>query len=265
MLDDFLVRALLAGVGIALVAGPLGCFVVWRRMAYFGDTMAHSGLLGVALGLLMGIDPSIGVLIVTLTVAVILTLLQRFKIVSTDTLLGILSHGALSVGLVAISFMAWLRVDLMAFLFGDILAVSKPDVIVVYIGGALILGLLMLIWRPLLAVTVDEAIARAEGLTAQRYQFLFTLMVAAVIAIAMKIVGVMLITSLLIIPAATARRFSKTPEQMAVIASILGALSVAIGLIGSYQFDTPSGPSVVVAALLLFVLGLLPVVGKKAI
>ena len=217
MLDDFLTRAFLAGIGIAIIAGPLGSFVVWRRMAYFGDTMAHSGLLGVALGLLIGLDPSVGVLIVTLGVAVILMFLQRLKIVSTDTLLGILSHGALSVGLVAISFMAWLRIDLMAFLFGDILAVSKLDVIIVYGGGILILGLLMLIWRPLLAVTVDESLARAEGIAGQRYQFLFSLMVAGVIAIAMKIVGVMLITSLLIIPAATARHFSKTPEAMAII------------------------------------------------
>jgi len=263
MLDDFLTRAFLAGIGIAIIAGPLGCFVVWRRMAYFGDTMAHSGLLGVALGLLIGLDPSVGVLIVTLGVAVILMFLQKLKMVSTDTLLGILSHGALSVGLVAISFMAWLRIDLMAFLFGDILAVSKIDVVIVYGGGILILGLLMLIWRPLLAITVDESLARAEGIAGQRYQFLFSLMVAGVIAIAMKIVGVMLITSLLIIPAATARHFSKTPEAMAIIASIIGILSVAIGLMSSYEFDTPSGPSIVMAALVLFILGLLPITVKR--
>jgi len=263
MLDDFLVRAILAGVRIAIVAGPLGCFIVWRRMAYFGDTMAHSGLLGVVLGIAIGIDPSIGVLVVTISVALLLMFLQRIKVVSTDTLLGVLSHGALSIGLVAVSFMVWLRVDLMAFLFGDILAVSKTDVGVVYLGGAIVLGLLIMIWRPLLATTVDDDLARAEGLSARRYQLLFTFLVAAVIAIAMKIVGVMLITSLLIIPAAAARRLSSSPEQMAVGASMIGIVSIGFGLFGSYQFDTPSGPSIVVASLAMFILAVLPVYWRK--
>jgi len=258
MLDDFFTRALLAGVGLALVAGPLGCFVVWRRMAYFGDTMAHSALLGVALSLVMEINLMAGVFLVATLASLALLFLERRGSLSTDALLGILSHSTLALGLVMVAFMTWVRVDLMGFLFGDILAVSKLDIAFIYGGGAIVLALLVLLWRPLLAATVNTDIARAEGLNPEHSRVIFMLLMAAVIAIAMKIVGILLITSLLIIPAATARRFSSGPEMMAVLASAIGALAVLGGLFGSLEFDTPSGPSIVVAALVLFLLSLIP-------
>lgn len=260
MLDDFFTRALVAGIGMALVAGPLGCFIVWRRMAYFGDTMAHSALLGVALSFLFDINLTLGVFVVAAAVAGVLLLLQRRNALSTDALLGILSHSTLAIGLVMVAFMSWIRVDLMGFLFGDILAVSVPDIIVIYLGGAVILALLIGMWRPLLAATVNAEVAEAEGMRPEVTRVIFMLLLASVIAIAMKIVGVLLITALLIIPAATARRLSSTPEQMAVIAAVIGALAVAGGLFGSLRFDTPSGPSIVVAALCLFLISIaLPV------
>ena len=257
MLDDFFVRALIGGVGVAAVAGPLGCFVVWRRMAYFGDTMAHSALLGVALGFLLGFDPAVGVIAVTVAIALLLLMLQRSRHIATDTLLGILSHSALSIGLVVISLMVWLRLDLMGYLFGDILAVRMADLYWIYAGGAVVLAVLAAIWRPLLAVTVDEDLATAEGVAALPVRLAFMLLMAVVIALAMKVVGILLITSLLIIPAAAARRFVRTPEQMALVAATVGALAVCLGLFGSLTFDTPSGPSIVVAALLLFTASLL--------
>jgi zinc transport system permease protein len=257
-LDDFFVRAIVAGVGVAVVAGPLGCFIVWRRMAYFGDTMAHSALLGVALGLLVDIQPTVGVIAVTMLIAFVLISLQQRPWLSSDTLLGILSHSALSLGLVAIGLMAWLRLDLLSYLFGDILAVTRMDIVWIYTGGAVILATLAVIWRPLLASTVHEDLARAEGVPALRVKVIYMLLIALVIALAMKLVGVLLITSLLIIPAATARRFARTPEQMAVIAALIGAVAVVLGLQGSLHLDTPSGPSIVVAAGALFVVSLLP-------
>lgn len=257
MLDDFFVRALVAGVGLALVAGPLGCFVVWRRMAYFGDTMAHSALLGVALSFLFGIDLTLGVFAVGVLVAGALLLLQRQENLSTDALLGILSHSTLAVGLVLVAFMSWVRVDLIGFLFGDILAVSKPDIAVIYLGGAIVIGLLIRFWRPLLAATVSTELAEAEGQRPEVMRVLLMILMAIVIAMAMKLVGVLLITSLLIIPAATARRFSLTPEQMGIIAAFIGAVAVLGGLGASRQWDTPSGPSIVVAALVLFAVSLI--------
>ena len=256
MLDDFFTRALVAGIGLALVTGPLGCFIVWRRMAYFGDTMAHSALLGVALSFLLDINLTVGVFVVAALVSVALLLLQRRHALSTDALLGILSHSTLAIGLVLVAFMTWIRVDLMAFLFGDILAVSVGDIALIYGGGLGILLVLVVLWRPLLASTVNPDLAEAEGLRPELSRLVFMLLLASVIAIAMKLVGVLLITSLLIIPAATARRLSTTPEQMAIIAAVLGALAVTGGLFGSLRYDTPSGPSIVVAALCLFLVSI---------
>lgn len=258
MLDDFFTRALVAGVGVALVAAPLGCFIVWRRMAYFGDTIAHSALLGVALGLLLRVDLTLTVFGVAALVALLLLVLERGGTLSSDALLGILSHSALALGLVAIAFLPDVRIDLMAYLFGDILAVSRSDIAAVWLGGLLALGVLLRIWRPLLAETVSPDLARAEGLAPERARLLFMLLIAATIAISMKIVGILLVTALLIVPAAAARRLAATPESMAMVAALIGVAAVIAGLYGSLGFDTPSGPSIVVAALALFLAGLPP-------
>ncbi len=257
MFDDFFTRAVVAGIGVALSAAPLGCFIVWRRMAYFGDTMAHSALLGIAVGFALGTNFTLGVIAVTAMVALLLLGLERIAGLSSDTMLGILSHSALSIGLIAISLMGSLRIDLMAYLFGDILAVSRSDLLWIYAGGIGIIIVLALIWRPLLALTVHEDLARAEGVPSLTVRLIFMLLIAVIIAFAMKIVGILLITALLIIPAATARRRARSPEQMAVLAGLIGAGAVLGGLMMSLRLDTPSGPSIVVVAVLLFALSLL--------
>ena len=257
MLDDFFTRALVAGIGVALVAGPLGCFIVWRRMAYFGDTISHSALLGVSLAFLLEINIMMGVFAVASGVALALLALQRSGTLSSDAILGILSHSALALGLVIIAFMTWVRIDLMGLLFGDILVVSATDIALIYGGGIAVLAMLAAIWRPLLAETASFDLARAEGMKPERARLIFMLLVAAVIAITMKIVGILLITALLIIPAATARRFASGPEHMALIAAGVGAAAVVAGLFGSLEFDTPSGPSIVVAALAMFLVALM--------
>ncbi len=257
MLDDFLWRAMLGGIGVAIVAGPFGSFVVWRRLAYFGDTLAHSALLGVALGFLLHINLTVGIIAVCQLLALLLFFFQRQKRLASDTLLGILSHGALSIGLVAIAFMETLRVDLISYLFGDILAITRGDIYWIFGGGALCLAALILLWRPMLSITVHEDLARVEGIPVDLVQAVFVSLIALIVAVMMKIVGLILVTSLLIIPAATARRFSRTPEAMATLASALGCVAVGGGLYGSLQWDTPAGPSIVVAATLLFVGSLL--------
>jgi zinc transport system permease protein len=263
-MDDFLLRALAAGLGVAAVTGPLGAFVVWRRMAFFGDALAHSGLLGIALGLLLHIDPFIGVAVVVLAVAIVLVLLRRKRELAADTILGILSHGTLALGLVAVSFMQGVRVDLMGFLFGDILAVRTADLLWIYGVGIGVLVSMVIWWRPLLAVTVHEDLAAVEGVPVARVELLFMLLMAVVVAAAMKVVGIVLVAAMLVIPAAAARRFSQTAEQMAVIAGVIGAVAVCGGLGGSWIFDTPAGPSIVVAALVVFGLGSIRPVFKAA-
>ncbi len=263
MLDDFFVRALLAGVGVAIVAGPLGCFIVWRRMAYFGDTLSHAALLGVALSLLLEINTTLAVFAVSAALSLVLIALRKRDTLSSDALLGLLSHSALAVGLVCLAFMTWVRMDLLGLLFGDILAVTRFDIGVIYAGGLVVLATLALVWRPLFAATVNADLAAAEGMRPQGANLVFMLLMAGTIAIAMKIVGVLLITALLIMPAATARRFSRSPEHMAALAAIGGAIAVILGLFGSLEWDTPSGPSIVVAALLMFLISLLPVPMRK--
>lgn len=256
-MDEFFLRALLGGIGVAALAGPLGSFIVWRRMAFFGDTLAHSALLGVALGFVLGIDLTLGIFASCIAIALLLPVWQRQQKLPGDTLLGILSHTALSLGLVTIAFLSTLRVDLLGYLFGDILAVGWRDVAMIYAGGAVVMGLMIWLWRPLLSMTVHEEMARVEGVPVERVKLGFVLLLAITVAIAMKIIGMLLITSLLIIPAAAARSFARTPERMALYASLIGMLAVVMGLTASLRFDLPTGPAIVVAAATLFVLSLL--------
>lgn len=254
-MDDFLLRALLAGLGVALVAGPLGTFVVWRKMAYFGDTLAHAALLGVALGFLLEFNTNLGVVIVCVLLALLLVVLQQKRQLANDTLLGILSHSTLSLGLIVLALMETLRIDLMSYLFGDILAVDTTDLYWIFACAALSLTVLVLIWRPLLAITVHEELAQVEGVPVIWVRLALMLLIAIVIAVAMKVVGILLITSLLIIPAATARSFARNPEQMAILAAIIGCIAVSGGLFASLEWDLPAGPAIVAAAALLFFAG----------
>lgn len=269
-MDDFFIRALVGGVGVALVAGPLGVFVVWRRMAYFGAAMAHSALLGVALGFLLAVDLNLAVIVVCIALALLLVALQRQQALATDTLLGILAHGALAVGLIVLAFVETLRVDLMSYLFGDVLAVTSHDLAWIYGGGAVVLIVLAAIWRPLLAATVHEELAEVEGVRVGAVRLAFMLLLAVVIAVGLKVVGILLVTSLLIVPAAAARWLARTPEQMALWASAIGAVAVIAGLGGSLAWDTPAGASIVVAAMALFALvtlaarGLIPRIRRRA-
>ncbi len=253
-MDEFLLRALLAGLAVVLIAGPLGVFIIWRRMAYFGDTLSHSAILGVALGFLLSININIGILVSTILVAILLTLAQRQKQLGSDTLLGIMAHSALSLGLILISFVEGVRVDIDSWLFGDILTVSWGDLGLIAIGVSVVLTLLVFIWQPLLSLTVHEELARVEGVNVSLISAIYTLLIAILVAISMKIIGALLITSLLIIPAATARQFSRSPEAMAIFSIIVGMLAVVLGLGASYLWDTPAGPSIVVSASALFLI-----------
>lgn len=255
-MEAFIIRAVAAGLLLALVAGPLGCFIVWRRMAYFGDTLAHSALLGIAFGMLFDVDVQLAVIIACCTLAVLLVLLERNKTLASDTLLGILAHSSLALGLVVLSFSS-VQIDLMSYLFGDLLTVSRAELWWIGGGAVLALATLFAFWNRLLAMTLHQELAQVEGLDVARLRLLLMLVMAVVVAVSMKIVGVLLITSLMIIPPATARRFARSPEQMALSASLVGMLAVCGGIAASSLWDTPTAPSIVVAAMLLFLLSTL--------
>ncbi len=251
MLDDFMMRAALAGIGTALAAAPLGCFVVWRRMAYFGDATAHAAILGIALSLALSLPIFAGALIVALVMATLVTLLAG-RGYAMDTLLGVMAHSALAFGLVAVSFLSGVRIDVMAYLFGDILSVSRGDLGIIWGGAALVLALTLWRWSALLTATLSPDLARAAGIDPRREELILTLALAIVVAVAIKVVGVLLITALLIIPAATARPFARTPEAMAMIATLIAMAAAWGGLRISYGLDTPTGPTIVCALALMF-------------
>ncbi len=263
--DDFFSRAIIAGLGVAIVAGPLGCFVLWQRLSFLGDTMAHSALLGIAIGLALNINILIGVFFTCAAIALVLARVNRRSILSGDAALGIMSHATLAIGLVVVSLMYWIRIDVLDFLFGNILAVSWSDIALIYLTGAVTLAVILWRWNALVSLTVSEQIAAAEGLRPFQTRNILMILLAAVIAVAMKVVGIILAVSLLIIPAATARQLAGTPEQMAVLASVAGVVSVLGGLLLSLEYDTPPGPSIVVVSFALFVavMGLLRVTRKQ--
>jgi len=256
MFDDFLFRALIAGIGIALVTGPLGCFVVWRRLSFFGDTLAHSALLGVILSVSFDINISLSIFTVSSLVALLLLRLQKTTYLANDALLGLLSHSSLAIGLVVLGFLSFIRFDIMGVLFGDILSVNINDLLAIWLGGALILLVLWFIWKPLFASTVNYELAEAEGMKPERMNAIFTILLAALIAIAIKMVGLLLITGMLIIPTAMARNLSNNPKQMVILSIVGGLLSVLIGLYASFEINTSSGPTIVTVALLLFILSM---------
>ncbi len=254
IIDDFIVRALIAGLLVVLVSGPLGCVVVWRRMSYFGDALAHSALLGTSLAIMTDMNPLLGVVIIGAGLSYLLIRLQSNKDLSGDAILGILSHGALAAGLVILAIMQsqGKSVNLMAYLFGDILAVSWDYLLWLALICFGVLSLVYWLWPSILAIAVHEDLAKSEGIKVERVRLIFMLLMAVVVAVAMKIVGIILITALLIIPAASARRFAKSPETMAMIAIVFGMLSVFGGVFASMQWDTPAGPSIVLASVGLF-------------
>ena len=259
MFDDFFIRALIAGIGIALVTGPLGCFIIWRRLSFFGDTLSHSALLGVTIAFFFELNIAFSVFLISSAIALILLKLQKTTKLPGDALLGLLAHSSLAVGLVVIGFLTTIRFDIMGLLFGDILAVNEIDLLIIWIGGALILLILKLIWKPLFASTVNHELAEAEGMNPEKVNAIFTVLLAAIIAISIKIVGLLLITGMLIMPAAMARNVSNNPTQMVKFSIVGGLLSVLIGLFSSLQVNTPSGPSIITAALFLFCLTLIKI------
>ncbi len=264
-MNSLMLYPIVAGIGISIITAPLGVFVVWRRMAFFGDTLAHSALTGIALSFLLSLEPSTGLFIISTSIAIFLIFVQSQKLLATDTWLAITSHGVLAFGIVALSFVEGINLDITSYLFGDILTISFTDTIQIYGGALAILGVLALIWHPLLAITVNEDLARIEGIRVALVRATFMLLIALTIVLAIKIIGVLLLTAMLIIPAAAARRLAKTPEQMAILATTISILSVLSGVFISFVVDSPTSPTIVVAALCFFSISwLFPLVENKA-
>lgn len=250
---EILLVPVLTGLVIASIAGPLGCFVIWRRLAYFGDALAHSALLGVALGLMLSVSTQIGIVFTCISLALLLAQVKTDSKLSSDAWLGVLSHGSLAFSIIAISLSGAGRVDLYGYLFGDLLAADWSDF---YLAScvAILLGVyLWKYWSALVSICLNEDLAKVEGTPVSLHKSLLMISIALLTAIAMKLVGALLITALLIIPAATARAWSSTPSQMAMFASVGGILALALGVIASYIWPVPTGPAIVASACCVFI------------
>ena len=261
-MEPFLLRALAAGLGLAVIAAPLGCFLVWQRMAFFGETVAQASLIGIALGLAFNLDLTASAVSISLLVALLLIVLGRQKVVPLDALLSLLAHASLAFGVLATALVKGRSVDLMGYLFGDIFSVTRDDLIWLGAAGVIVLAVMSRIWQPLLSMAVHDELAAAEGVDRDQMRAVFALLLALVIAIAMKVVGILLTVAFLIIPAVTARPLAGSPERMAGLAAVIAGLGVIGGLAMSWRLDTPGGPSIV-AVLSLLALTSLGWAGKR--
>lgn len=263
---DFIARAVLAGFGIAIIAGPLGSIIVWRRMANFGDALAHSTLLGLCFALLLNLNLYMGITIICLAIACLLALISRQRQLANDTILCILAYTTLAGGFILISTLKGIRLDLLEYLYGDILAVASTDLLWIYSVDVVVGIILIKIWQQVLAITIHEDLAKVEGVPVKQVHWLLVIILSIVFAVTMKLVGILLITALLIIPASTARAIAKTPEQMALFASLIGALAVYLGLYISSHWDWPAGPAIVLVTATFFGISMIiPSLAKKAI
>jgi zinc transport system permease protein len=255
-LDDFLVRAVIAGLIMVAIAAPMGCLMVWQRLAFLSDTLGHAAVMGVGLGLLLQVQPIFGVLAVALLIVFSLSRVTSFNTALSEATLAIISHTGLAGGIILVGLMPAPAVNLEAILFGDLLATTVTDLAVLLTTTVLLLLLLLHHWRAFVAVSVSREMAQAEGIEVRKVQFLMYIMIALLVAVMMKVMGVLLIAAMLVIPTSSARLLSRSPEQMVLISALYGLFALAGGITGSFHFDWQTGPAIVVSATVLLLLTL---------
>ncbi len=255
-LDDFLVRSVIAGLIMVAIAAPMGCLMVWQRLAFLSDTLGHAAVMGVGLGLLLEVTPVFGVLAVALLIVFSLNRVDSFNSALSETTLAIISHTGLAGGIILVGLLPAQSVNLEAILFGDLLATTSADLVRLLITTLVLLLLLLHHWRSFVAVSVSREIAQAEGIEVRKVQFLMYIMIALLVAVMMKVMGVLLIAAMLVIPTTSARLFSRSPEQMVAVSALYGLGALAGGIGSSFQFDWQTGPAIVVCATLLMLVTL---------
>lgn len=252
--EPFILRGLAAGAAMAVLAGPIGCLMIWRRMAYFSDALSHSALAGVLLGIGLGIGQNAGVAVIVCLTALLLVKISDRFVIGTDLLLLIIGQTALCLGIIGLSRLPQVRTDLTAYLFGDILSVTSADLLFIAVTGGLCAVLLLFNWKKQIFAAVMPDVAQSENVSTTVQSAVFMIVTALFVALALKTTGLLLVSALLIIPPATARFFAKTPEEMAVGGSLIGLFGVVSGLACSILFDTPAAPSMEVVCAFLFLM-----------
>jgi zinc transport system permease protein len=253
----FIQRALIASVMVGILCPFIGNFVVLRKMSFFSDAIAHAAFAGIAAGLLLGIDMSISSVAVAVLIALIIAFLSEKTALSHDTVIGIAFSGAIAAGLLIIGMMKGYRADLFTFLFGDILAITGADLFLIFIVGVLTILILLIFFKPFLQITFNRDLARVEGINVRLFEYMLFIIIAVVVTISLKIIGIILVTSLLIVPAAAAKNIASSMKRLFMISCLFGVVSGIVGLVGSVYLDTASGPTIVMVSIVIFFLTML--------
>lgn len=255
--EPFFVRALLAGLLLAIATATVGVFVVMRKMSFFGDAVAHFAFTGIALGFLLGIDPIVAAVMFSVLVALGIGFLEHRSALSSDTTIGVFFAASIAFGVFLIGLLKGYRPDLFQYLFGDILAITTNDLITAGMLVAVVLLLMFFAWSPLLAATLNRDLAKVYGIKVQRWEYVLLTLLAIVTAISIKTVGILLVTAMLIVPAAAAKNIARSTKSLWLITVALSLVSVVVGLLGSYYWNTASGPTIVLVSVLGFIFSLL--------
>ncbi len=253
----FIVRGIEAGLIIALLAPLIGIFLVLKRYSLMADTIAHVSLAGVALGLLLRVNPLITTMITSITASLLIERLRITKKVFGESALALFLSGGLAIAIVLIGLAHGFSVDLFTYLFGSILTVKTGDVLIIAGVGIVVIGLLLAFYKELLYIAFEEEAARVSGIPTNFLNMLFILLAAMTVAISIPIVGILLVSALIVIPVITALQFKKGFQQTIVIAEIISVVSVLAGIFASFYLNLPSGAAIVLVSLIIFLISLM--------
>jgi len=253
----FIQRALIASLIVGILCPFVGNFVVLRKMSFFSDAISHSAFAGIAVGALLGIDLSLSSLVVAILIAFFIAFLSEKTTLSHDTIIGIAFSGSIATGILIIGMLKGYRMDVFTFLFGDILAITRTDLVLLLLICIISIGVLTVFLKPFLQITFNRELARIEGINVRVFEYMLFFIIAVVVTVSLKIIGIILVTSLLIVPAAAAKNLASSMKHLFVLSCVFGIISGITGLLGSVYLNTPSGPTIVLVSIGIFFLTML--------
>ncbi|MGM0365223.1 MAG: metal ABC transporter permease [Actinomycetota bacterium] len=261
----FMQRALISGIVIGLVCSLIGVFVILQKMSFFANAIAHSSLAGIALGFFMGLNPMVTAVIFGIVIAVLISYLKNRSALSVDTIIGIFLPSSMALGILIIGLLEGYKPDLLSYLFGNILAVDRFYMYLSVGLGLVVIILLSVFFKKYLFITFDRELAAIQGLNVVAYDYLFIILLATTVIIGTRVVGIILVSALIVIPAASSKNISSNFTQMVLYSVVFGFASSLLGLISSYYLNLASGASIIMVSVAIFLITLLlrPVVGRK--
>ncbi|MBI4849592.1 MAG: metal ABC transporter permease [Nitrospirae bacterium] len=253
----FIQRAFVASLIVGVLCPFVGNFVVLRRMSFFSDAISHSAFAGIAVGALLGIDLSVSSVVVAILISMLIAVLSEKTSLSHDTVIGIAFSGSIASGMLVMGMLKGYRADIFTYLFGDILAITNTDLLLLFVIGVLCISALLFFSKPFLQITFNRDLAQVEGINVRLFEYLLFFIIAIVVTVSLKIIGIILVTSLLVVPAAAAKNLALSMRRLFALSCIFGLVSGITGLMLSVYLNTPSGPTIVLVSVGIFFLTML--------